>query len=54
MSDRKYDGESHPDLSGDTLTEFSLQGGDTPSRTLSSCESLSNNLTPPARGVYSA
>ncbi|RPB02977.1 hypothetical protein L873DRAFT_1801593, partial [Choiromyces venosus 120613-1] len=54
MSDRNHDGENHPNLSRDTLTEFALQeGGDTPSQTLSPCESLSNILTPPARGVYS-
>ncbi|RPB02943.1 hypothetical protein L873DRAFT_1801539 [Choiromyces venosus 120613-1] len=54
MSDRNYGGEDHPDLSEDTLTELSLQeGGDTPSRTLSPCESWSNNLTPLTRGVHS-
>ncbi|RPB02979.1 hypothetical protein L873DRAFT_1841578 [Choiromyces venosus 120613-1] len=54
MSDRNYGGEDHPDLLGDTLTEFSLQeGGDTPSQTLSPCESWSNNLTSLNRGVHS-
>ncbi|RPB02960.1 hypothetical protein L873DRAFT_1787405 [Choiromyces venosus 120613-1] len=54
MSDRNYSGEDYSDLSGDTLTEFSLQeGGDTCSRALSPCESLSNNLTPPTHGVHS-
>ncbi|RPB02968.1 hypothetical protein L873DRAFT_1787408 [Choiromyces venosus 120613-1] len=46
MSDRNYSGEDH-------LTEFPLQeGGDTYSRALSPFESLSNNLTPPTRGMH--
>ncbi|RPB02964.1 hypothetical protein L873DRAFT_330723 [Choiromyces venosus 120613-1] len=54
MSDRNYSGEDYPDLSGDTLTEFSLEeGGDTPSQMLSPCDSSSNNLTIPTRGVHS-
>ncbi|RPA94030.1 hypothetical protein L873DRAFT_1814943 [Choiromyces venosus 120613-1] len=54
MSDRNYGGEDHPDLSGDTLTEFSLQeGGYIPSQKVSPFESWSNNLTFRARAVHS-
>ncbi|RPA94055.1 hypothetical protein L873DRAFT_1814978, partial [Choiromyces venosus 120613-1] len=53
MSDRNYGGEDHPDLSGDTLTEFSLQKrGDIPSQKVSPFETCSTSLTPRARGVH--
>ncbi|RPA90039.1 hypothetical protein L873DRAFT_509161 [Choiromyces venosus 120613-1] len=50
-TNRNY-GEDHSDLSGDILTELALQeGGDTPSQTLSLCESLSHNPTLATRSV---
>ncbi|RPA94049.1 hypothetical protein L873DRAFT_1479663 [Choiromyces venosus 120613-1] len=53
MPDRNHVGEDHPGLSGDTLPDLSLQeGGDTPSRTPSPCDSLSNNLTFHPRAVH--